>query len=133
MGDTWRFLEAWRRDGDSWLAYRALRRGAGDATPDVGPGAAGPADEPASATQVKHGNWANHPPAWCDAHHIRSWTDGGETSLDNTVLLCGYHHRLIHKGEWAIQLGRDRRPEFLPPEWIDPDRRPLPNTMHQRR
>ena len=72
------------------------------------------------------------PPAWCDAHHIRFWADGGETSLDNTVLLCGYHHRLIHRGDWAIRLGRDRQPEFLPPEWIDSDRRPLRNTMHQR-
>jgi len=25
---------------------------------------------------------------FCDAHHVRHWADGGETSLGNTVLLC---------------------------------------------
>jgi hypothetical protein len=38
----------------------------------------------------------DRPPRWCDAHHIISWTDGGPTDLNNLVLLCGYHHRLIH-------------------------------------
>ncbi len=33
-----------------------------------------------------------------DAHHIRHWADGGETSLANTMLLCGGHHRLVHEG-----------------------------------
>jgi hypothetical protein len=69
-------------------------------------------------------------PAWCDAHHIKHWVDGGQTSLDNAVLLCGYHHRLIHKGEWRVRSGADRHPDFLPPEWIDPVRKPLRNTMH---
>jgi HNH endonuclease len=72
------------------------------------------------------------PLAWCDAHHIKHWVDGGETSVDNAVLLCGYHHRLIHKGEWRVRLGADRQPEFLPPEWIDPEGKPVRNTMHCR-
>ncbi|MGH3361379.1 MAG: DUF222 domain-containing protein, partial [Nocardioides sp.] len=29
------------------------------------------------------------PPVMCHAHHIRHWADGGPTSLDNMVLLCG--------------------------------------------
>ena len=33
-----------------------------------------------------------------DAHHIEHWADGGETSLKNTLLLCGRHHRLVHEG-----------------------------------
>jgi hypothetical protein len=32
------------------------------------------------------------------AHHIDHWAHGGETSLDNLVLLCGSHHRLLHEG-----------------------------------
>ncbi|WP_420896607.1 HNH endonuclease, partial [Mycolicibacterium neoaurum] len=28
------------------------------------------------------------PVSWCDAHHIQPWSHGGETSLDNGVLLC---------------------------------------------
>ena len=35
---------------------------------------------------------------WVDAHHIQHWADGGETKLDNLVLLCRRHHRLIHEG-----------------------------------
>lgn len=37
------------------------------------------------------------PPAWCDAHHVTHWADGGSTSLDNTALLCGRHHTLVHQ------------------------------------
>ena len=40
----------------------------------------------------------------CDAHHLEHWADGGETSLDNTLLLCRFHHRLVH--EEGFQLHR---------------------------
>jgi hypothetical protein len=72
------------------------------------------------------------PPAWCDGHHIRHWADGGDTSLDNGVLLCRHHHRVIHTGDWTVFLGPDRRPWFAPPAWIDPERSPLRNTSHLR-
>ena len=39
---------------------------------------------------------------WLDAHHIRHWTDGGETSLENLVLLCTHHHRLLHEGGFQM-------------------------------
>nr|MDJ0940862.1 DUF222 domain-containing protein [Woeseiaceae bacterium] len=35
---------------------------------------------------------------FCDGHHIEHWQNGGETSLDNLVLLCRHHHRLVHEG-----------------------------------
>jgi|GEM_PF-371518 len=38
-----------------------------------------------------------------DAHHIRHWADGGETSLGNTMLLCSAHHRLVHEGGYDIR------------------------------
>lgn len=37
------------------------------------------------------------PPAWTDAHHVTHWADGGSTSLDNTALLCGRHHTVVHQ------------------------------------
>ena len=42
---------------------------------------------------------------WLDAHHVMHWADGGETSLDNTVLLCSKHHRLLHEGGFRINKG----------------------------
>ena len=36
-------------------------------------------------------------------HHVRHWAEGGETSLDNLVLLCPTHHRLVHEGGFDVQ------------------------------
>jgi hypothetical protein len=33
-----------------------------------------------------------------DGHHIVHWSQGGPTSLENLVLLCRRHHRLVHEG-----------------------------------
>ncbi len=38
-----------------------------------------------------------------DAHHIQHWSAGGETSLDNLMLLCSQHHKLVHDGGFTIQ------------------------------
>ncbi|MDG3016235.1 HNH endonuclease signature motif containing protein [Speluncibacter jeojiensis] len=46
------------------------------------------------------------PAAWTDAHHIKHWADGGPTDLTNTVLLCRYHHRLIHHCDWDVIMGQ---------------------------
>jgi hypothetical protein len=32
------------------------------------------------------------------AHHIEHWAHGGETTLNNLVLLCSTHHHLLHEG-----------------------------------
>ena len=74
----------------------------------------------------------DRPPGWCEAHHIRHWAAGGPTSLANGVLLCGAHHRLIERGDWEVRLAADGIPEFRPPPWIDPDRRPRRNHLHDR-
>ncbi|WP_433355780.1 DUF222 domain-containing protein [Micromonospora saelicesensis] len=74
----------------------------------------------------------DRPPRWCDGHHIRHWADGGVTALGNAVLLCGYHHRFIHRGDWTARLAADGRPEFLPPSWLDPLRTPRRNLYHLR-
>ena len=74
----------------------------------------------------------DRPPRWCQAHHIVPWARGGVTSLDNAVLLCGFHHRLIHRSAWQVRLGHDKLPVFLPPHHIDPSRRPRRNLYHRR-
>ncbi|WP_169734314.1 HNH endonuclease signature motif containing protein [Hamadaea tsunoensis] len=75
----------------------------------------------------------DRPPRWCEGHHIVSWADGGPTSLDNSVLLCGFHHREIHRGIWRVRLHpHDRHPEFIPPKHLDPLQRPRRNNIHRR-
>ena len=74
----------------------------------------------------------DRPPRWCDAHHIVPWSRGGVTSLDNAVLLCGFHHRLLHRTAWRVRLGHDGFPVFVPPPHVDRQRRPRRNLYHRR-
>jgi hypothetical protein len=61
-----------------------------------------------------------------DAHHIRHWADGGETSLENTMLLCSGHHRLVHEGGYAIR--KDTRGRWY---FRRPDGRAVPRCGYQ--
>ena len=60
-------------------------------------------------------------PRKCHAHHIQHWIDGGETEPENCVLLCSYHHTLVHHSGWEIIM-IDGLPWFRPPAWLDPNR-----------
>jgi len=61
-----------------------------------------------------------------DAHHVTHWADGGATKLDNLVLLCRFHHRLVHEDGYTVHFPRGERPYFLDPRMrLVPDR-PLP-------
>lgn len=70
------------------------------------------------------------PARWTDAHHIIHWADGGSTDLDNLVLLCRTHHRLIHQSQWSIHV-TGGIPWFIPPPEIDPARQPRRNILRQ--
>jgi hypothetical protein len=64
---------------------------------------------------------------FAEAHHIVPWAKGGETKLDNLVLLCRVHHRGVHEGGFSVRLGRHGRPEFLNAHGVRlPDRPPPP-------
>ena len=36
-------------------------------------------------------------PAFCQVHHIVEWMNGGETNIEDLVMLCRTHHRMIHQ------------------------------------
>jgi hypothetical protein len=36
------------------------------------------------------------------AHHLRFWSHGGRTELDNLLLICFFHHRLVHEYGWRV-------------------------------
>ena len=39
---------------------------------------------------------------FCEGHHVKHWANGGETRLDNLVLLCGFHHTKVHEGGYGV-------------------------------
>jgi hypothetical protein len=54
---------------------------------------------------------------WSNPHHIVYRSRGGSDKLENLVLLCFFHHRLVHEGGWqVIKAGREC--QFLPPERV---------------
>jgi hypothetical protein len=44
----------------------------------------------------------DRPASWSDGHHLVHWIHGGSTNLDNLVLLCHRHHRMVHEDNWQI-------------------------------
>ena len=49
------------------------------------------------------------------AHHIKPWAAGGETAMNNLVLLCPFHHRAVHEGGWGVQMDEWGVPRFFNP------------------
>ena len=70
----------------------------------------------------------DHPPEWCERHHIIEWIDGGLTNLDNLTLLCRYHHHNFASRGWTCTLNTDGLPEWTPPWWVDREQKPMINT-----
>ena len=58
----------------------------------------------------------DRPPSSCDVHHCREWEHGGETAVDNGLLLCRSHHTFIHRHRWRIRIQNGRRPAFIKPD-----------------
>jgi hypothetical protein len=58
------------------------------------------------------------------AHHLRHWARGGDTSLDNLILLCGPHHRLLHEHGYRAERAPEGKIWFY-----DPYGMPIPFRM----
>jgi len=40
-------------------------------------------------------------PNRCEAHHVWAWETGGPTAVHNLVLLCSFHHHVVHRTGWT--------------------------------
>ena len=69
-----------------------------------------PALKKALTVRDGHCRWpgCERPASWCDGHHLVHWAEGGETNLDNLVLLCRRHHRMVHEGGWQLARSGDQ-------------------------
>ena len=47
------------------------------------------------------------PVAWCDAHHVTAWDDGGDTDLNHTIPACRRHHQTLTLGTWTATYDSD--------------------------
>lgn len=61
----------------------------------------------------------DRPPTWCQVHHVVPWYAGGETSLENSALLCPRHHTVVHRDGYTAQVSDthvdwDLRPGRMP-------------------
>ena len=73
----------------------------------------------------------------CQTHHRTEWADGGATDADQLTFVCEPHHRLAGNGRthWAAQAvppgnRKSGRTQWVPPEHVDPRRRPRTNHYH---
>ncbi|MDQ1514971.1 MAG: hypothetical protein QOE80_801 [Actinomycetota bacterium] len=63
-----------------------------------------------------------------DGHHIQYWSKGGPTKLDNLILLCRRHHRLVHEGRAKVHTPSPG--VFL---FTRADGQPIPDSPESRR
>jgi hypothetical protein len=50
------------------------------------------------------------------AHHIKHWSQGGRTDLSNLILLCEFHHRLLHEHSYGIEIDAPNTFRFVRPD-----------------
>jgi hypothetical protein len=117
--------------------------------------------EDASGNVVRLGRIRRDPPSWMvrqlryrdggcrfpgcgtrrftHAHHITWWERGGATSLENLILLCSFHHKLVHEYGWTVRRGSDGAFRWFRPEGAmyragpgPPGQKQLPESVPER-
>jgi hypothetical protein len=53
-----------------------------------------------------------------DIHHIEHWANGGETAVEQLMLLCSKHHTLVHEGGFRIEKDFQNHWTFFRPDGI---------------
>ncbi|WP_332642325.1 HNH endonuclease signature motif containing protein, partial [Aeromicrobium sp.] len=44
------------------------------------------------------------PAAWTEAHHLKPWSEGGKTDLDDGICACNFHHHRLHDRAYSHEL-----------------------------
>jgi hypothetical protein len=71
-----------------------------------------PGQDKAVRQRDRYCRWetCDRPAHLCHLHHMIPWWAGGHTDLDNLLLLCEHHHRLVHEGKQPLRL---RQPDVV--------------------
>jgi Domain of unknown function (DUF222)/HNH endonuclease len=100
-------------------SIRRVLLGPDSAVIDVGRALRVPAGATRAALRVRDGGcvWpgCDRPSSWTNAHHVVHWSHGGDTNLENMVLLCHRHHWSVHEGGWQLVSTEGRRVLAIPP------------------
>ncbi|WP_330255149.1 HNH endonuclease [Nocardia sp. NBC_00565] len=77
------------------------------------------------------------PASLCATHHVKDWSNGGNTDIENETLACDRCHALIHNGRggWkTLALSKNSqhpgRTAWIAPPHIDPTQTPRINHRH---
>jgi len=68
----------------------------------------------------------DHPARWCDVHHVEHWEHGGNTNVNQMLLICRHHHRVTHRPGWQLLLHDGW------PYWITPNGHTFWGQRHSR-
>lgn len=62
------------------------------------------------------------PAPYLEAHHAEWWhRDGGRTDVGNGLMLCSFHHHLVHAKRARVEIRKHAgRHWFVPPGWTGP-------------
>lgn len=67
----------------------------------------------------------DRPASWSEVHHINEFSLGGDTSVQDGVLLCRHHHLHVHNNHWRITREGDEYRMLPPPGHPNPEPIPL--------
>ena len=50
-----------------------------------------------------------------NCHHVEYWIPNGRTDIDNLLMLCPFHHHMVHDRGWTIRGNPEGEVEFIRP------------------
>jgi hypothetical protein len=65
-----------------------------------------PAQRKAIRLRDQHcqGEACSVPAPWCEAHHLKPWSEGGNTDLADGILYCNFHHHRAHDPNYEHEI-----------------------------